>query len=56
MEQTEMGVVLADPLISCWRGFFLLGQLRTGSGPPHEPFDEGSAWIFCAGSARDTAK
>ena len=51
MEETEMSVVLADPLISCWRGFFHLPrQLRTGGGPPHEPFDEGSAWIFCAGS------
>ena len=39
-----------DPLISRWRGFFHLpGQLRTGGGPPQEPFDEGSAWIFYAG-------
>ena len=38
-----------DPLISRWRGFFHLpGQLRTGGGPPHEPFDKGSAWIFYA--------
>ena len=22
---------------------------RTGGGPPHEPFDEGSAWIFVRG-------
>ena len=36
-----------DPLISSWRGFFHLpGQLRTGGGPPHEPFDRLSAWIF----------
>ena len=57
MEETEMSVVLADPLISCWRGFFHLpGQLRIGGGPPHEPFDKGSAWIFCAGSTRDLAK
>ena len=27
-------------------------QLRTGGGLPHEPFDEGSAWIFCAQSNR----
>ena len=28
MEETEMSVVLADPLISCWRGFFHLPDLR----------------------------
>ena len=50
VEEIEMSVALADPLISCWRGFFNLpGQLRTGGGPPHEPFDEGSAWIFVRG-------
>ena len=32
-------------LISRRRGFFHLpGQLCTGGGPPHEPFDERSAW------------
>ena len=31
-------------LISCRRGFFHLpGELRTGGGLPHEPFDERSA-------------